>query len=365
MNNPFPKISILVPIYNVEKYLPQCIESILAQTLKEIEIILIDDGSKDHSAELCDHYAAQDHRIKIIHKPNSGYGASMNLGLKTAQGEYIGIIESDDFVEPEMFEKLYTLAKKHDLQVVKSNFFRYTSPTGDIQQNILPTKDTNVVFNPKVKSDIFYVCPSIWSAIYQRQFLNDFKIAFLESPGASYQDTSFNFKVWAMANRVWLTPDTFVHYRCDNENASVKAKDKVFCIANEWHHIEKFMDNYPREKQASYVLRSHIKLLNYNWNLNRLTKDKKAAFKKLYLQEYKSIYQNHILNKACLPHKEWLTFLKQLTPPYVFCFYFLSYKLLRLFIKTKFQNQTKKYYLFGCIKILERPIPYPNFWTGK
>ena len=119
-----PKVSIVVPIYNVEQYLVQCLDSILAQTLQDIEIILVDDGSKDASGTICDVYADKNSRVRVFHQPNGGYGKAVNLGFSLAQGEYLGIIESDDFIKPEMFERLYLAAVQHDADIVKSNFYR-------------------------------------------------------------------------------------------------------------------------------------------------------------------------------------------------------------------------------------------------
>ena len=106
------KVSIVVPIYNVEKYLRQCLNSIINQTLKDIEIICVNDGSTDLSTQIINEFAEKDNRIKIINKENSGYGASMNRGFDSATGEYLGIVESDDYADPCMFEKLYGIAKK-------------------------------------------------------------------------------------------------------------------------------------------------------------------------------------------------------------------------------------------------------------
>ena len=125
MNKKQPKVSVVVPCYNVEKYLPQCMDSIINQTLKDIEIICVNDGSTDSTLRILQKYAEKDKRIKIIDKANSGYGASMNKGFSEANGEYLGIVESDDWVEPDMFENLYNLAKSNDVDVVKSNFYFY------------------------------------------------------------------------------------------------------------------------------------------------------------------------------------------------------------------------------------------------
>ena len=124
-----PKISVLVPIYNVEKYLEECLESIISQTLQDIEVICINDGSTDGSLKIIKKYAKNDPRFVIINKKNSGYGDSMNRGLAKATGEYIGIVESDDWVEKDMFESLYSLAKENEAEVVKSNFYNYFTPS--------------------------------------------------------------------------------------------------------------------------------------------------------------------------------------------------------------------------------------------
>ena len=99
-----PKVSIIVPTYNVEQYLREAMDSIINQTLKDIEIICIDDGSTDNSGKILDEYASKDSRVKVIHKKNGGYGKAMNVGLDNATGEYVGIVEPDDYIEPDMYE---------------------------------------------------------------------------------------------------------------------------------------------------------------------------------------------------------------------------------------------------------------------
>ena len=116
------KVSIIVPTYNVEQYLVECMESIVNQTLQDIEIICVDDGSTDNSGKILDDYAQKDNRIKVIHKQNEGYGKAMNIGLDTATGEYIGIVEPDDYVALDMYESLYKIAKENDVDFVKADY---------------------------------------------------------------------------------------------------------------------------------------------------------------------------------------------------------------------------------------------------
>jgi glycosyltransferase involved in cell wall biosynthesis len=119
------KVSIIIPTYNVEQYLKECMDSVVNQTLKDIEIICVDDGSTDSSGKILDEYAQKDSRIKVIHKENGGYGKAMNLGIDNATGEYIGIVEPDDYVELDMYKSLYNAAKEHDVDLVKADFNRF------------------------------------------------------------------------------------------------------------------------------------------------------------------------------------------------------------------------------------------------
>ena len=112
--NEAPLISVIVPVYNVEKYLSKCIDSIIAQTYTNLEILLVDDGAKDSSGAICDEYAQRDSRIRVIHKENGGLSDARNRGIEEARGEYLGFIDSDDYIDPDMYEVLYETLTKHD-----------------------------------------------------------------------------------------------------------------------------------------------------------------------------------------------------------------------------------------------------------
>lgn len=265
-----PKVSILVPICNVEKYLAECLESVTSQTLAEIEIICLNDGSTDSSLDIIQEYAAKDHRIIVIDKPNSGYGDSMNLGLKTAKGEYIGIVESDDWVEPEMFEDLYRLAKHNDAEVARGNYYHYKNGKNTKFIAVDPAQ-VGYVVDPRQHQErhIFYEAPAIWSAIYRRDFLEKNNIEFLPTPGASYQDTGFNFKVWSSARRAVFTNNAYLHYRLDNESSSVNSLGKVYNVNKEYNEIERFL----RENNLLDELSGTMEVAKfgaYHWNILRL-----------------------------------------------------------------------------------------------
>ena len=146
-----PKVSIVVPVYNVEKYLRECLDSLLAQKLKDIEIIVVNDGSTDSSADIAAEYAARDSRVRLISKENEGYGKTMNRGFSEARGEYVGIVESDDFADPRMFKDMYKFAKKHDLDLVKANYYEH-SDAGDVFQEPFAGFAYKTVFDPRVRS---------------------------------------------------------------------------------------------------------------------------------------------------------------------------------------------------------------------
>ncbi|QPK94647.1 glycosyltransferase [Actinomyces sp. zg-332] len=290
------KVSILVPIFNVEKYLSECLDSLLNQTLKDIEIICINDGSTDSSKQILDEYAKKDSRIFIIDKANSGYGDSMNIGLKKATGEYIGVVESDDWVEPTMFEDMYALAKEHDVEVVKGNYFTYYTSAekkylSDQKIQLVLENETKTVINPLHNNHIFYQNPAIWAGLYNRKFLQENGIEFLPTPGASYQDTGFNFKVWACASRVFYTTNAYLHYRKDNEASSVNSVAKTFSIQEEYAEIERFLREKNKYEDLMHVYHK-VKFQGYFWNINRLTPALAEEFINAINIEYKKHLEN-------------------------------------------------------------------------
>jgi glycosyltransferase involved in cell wall biosynthesis len=294
------KVSILIPICNVEKYLRQCLDSVCAQTLKEIELICINDGSTDSSLAIIEEYRQRDPRIVIIDKPNSGYGDSMNQGLKTARGKYIGIVESDDWVEEPMFEDLYTLAEQHQAEVVKSNFYHYFSNGNkNIFFELLPPGQYDRVIDPAVEPQIFMRMPAIWAGIYRRDFLEDAGIKFLPTPGASYQDTSFNFKVWAMATRIYLTRQAYLHYRLDNESSSVNSRGKAFFVAEELHEMERFVAERNLGRRLNGIVQER-KVDIYFWNLSRLSGENAQDFATLMYQEFSEADDKELFDRSLL-----------------------------------------------------------------
>lgn len=290
VGNPF--VSVVVPVYNVERYLRQCINSIVHQTLKNIEIILVDDGSTDGCSAICDDYAEKDRRVKVIHQPNGGYGKACNAGFAKATGEYIGIIESDDYAELNMFEKLYGLAKAHNLDIVKAHFYHYRSQKNSHQKNDVWYVQKNAIIRPADNQQLFYQAQTVWSTIYQKTFISQNNIRFTETPGTSFRDISFTFKSCALAGRFMLAEDTLVHHRYDNEGFSVDSEN-VFRVCEEYAEIERFVDERGLAKKFLPII-ARIKFTTYMGNYKRLDKKNGLAF----LREFSREMRFHLAQKA-------------------------------------------------------------------
>ena len=295
------KVSVLVPIYNVEDFLGECLDSLVKQTLKEIEIVCINDGSTDGSLGIVEDYARDDKRIVIIDKKNSGYGDSMNQGLDKATGEYIGIVESDDFIDLDAFEKMYKLAKQYDLDVLKTNFYEYvTKKKRDVaKSNMFLPDEENVVLDMCEHRHVFYEQPSIWSAIYKREFLNDNDIRFLPSPGASYQDAGFNFKVWVSAKRAMMLNQACLHYRQDNPNSSVKSDGKVYAVKDEYDEVERWLKEKGLYDEYGNTLVG-MRFSSYIWNMRRLTRKTAKEFSKTIKKDLARLKKEGMLDNKKL-----------------------------------------------------------------
>ena len=302
-----PKVSIVVPVYNVEKYLNECLSSLKDQTLKDIEILVIDDGSTDSSLEIARKYEKAHFRFKVFTKPNAGYGHSMNMGFKNATGDYIGIVESDDIASVNMFQQLWELATKTNADVVRSNY--WTMKGGELT-NVINVTDLSGApyeksFNPADFTDILRGSPAIWTGLYKREFIADNGIDFLETPGASYQDTGFMLKALTLANRAAITRRAFLHYRIDNENSSVKSGAKVFCVCDEYKSFEELLAKHPTKIDAFKKIVPAKKWETYLWNYNRLDIALRDDFLKQMRKEFKVYEDEDRLDKNFFAVAEW------------------------------------------------------------
>lgn len=291
------KVSIIIPVYNVEKYLPRCLDSACAQTLQDIEIICINDGSTDNSGKILRDYAAKDARLKVISQKNGGYGKAVNAGLKAASGEYVAILESDDWADIEMYETLYNLAAAQNLDVIKADYYRYWS---DGRNKIVKigANNYNQVFQLSPQKYVGKIWGSIWSALYRRKFLLEHDIWINETAGASYQDTDFIFKTNICAQRIYLLEKAFLHYRQDNLQSSVKNLNKIFCLDAEYDELDRYLENHDLSQWQNLAMLRRCE--GVFWNMNRLAPEGRRT----YITQQKDYLLGLLANKnLALPQK--------------------------------------------------------------
>lgn len=218
-----PKVSIIVPCYNVEKYIDRCLHSLLNQTLNDIEIILIDDGSPDRIPEICDKYASQDKRVKVIHKENEGLGLARNSGIDIASGETIAFVDSDDYVDEDTYQKLYASMIKYDCDLVMSGRLNEIAPNKWVQE---PESDHVIYLDrngvedyilnmvaclPYEKKDRLHEM-SCWRALYRRDIIINNNIQFLSEREVVSEDVPFQISYFTKSHSMVLLPDCFYHY---------------------------------------------------------------------------------------------------------------------------------------------------------
>ena len=205
------EVSIIVPVYQVEKYISQCIESVLNQTFKDFELILIDDGSKDNSGIICDSYAAKDDRIAVIHTNNNGAATARNIGLQRASGRYIAFLDGDDYLAENMIERLYGEIENSEYDVVVSDFL-----------NILPDEKDNFSLQLKEKTvsgrevlehlkneKNYGVWTIVWNKIYKREVLKNIRFP----DGKYFEDEFFSDKLYLNSNKIHIIPDVLCYHR--------------------------------------------------------------------------------------------------------------------------------------------------------
>ena len=290
-----PLVSLLIPIYNVERYLRECLDSAVNQTLLNIEIICINDGSTDSSPAIIREYMSRDPRIRLIDKANSGYGDSMNRGLEAACGKYIGILESDDIMALDALEKLVEGAECYGADFAKANFDLYWSKPEERRElmELFKAQECNKPVHPSDSVDSFSLKPSIWSAVYKRDFLNRNDIRFLPTPGAAFQDASFTFKVFALADKAVYLHDSVLSYRQDNEGSSVNSPNKVHCVNDEYAEIHRWIvEDYARDHGSADVAKllrfeNVIKYDSYMWSYIRLSPKFYAEFLERMAEEFR------------------------------------------------------------------------------
>lgn len=216
-----PKISVIIPCYNVEKYLERCMKSVVNQTLKDIEIILVDDGSPDRVPQLCDRWALIDNRIKVVHKANGGLGNARNSGLDIASGEYVSFVDSDDFIDIEMLENLYLATENGLNDIIRCGCYRQLQNGSFAKENLFDDlyKENNIyealyeLIGAKVgHSDTDHRQSSVWCGIYKLSLINDNNIRFRSEKEFLCEDAIFHTELFKYVKSLKYVPKAYYYY---------------------------------------------------------------------------------------------------------------------------------------------------------
>lgn len=257
----FPKVSVVMPVYNSSKHLREALYSVCSQTLKELDIVCVDNGSKDSSLDILREFAAFDKRVRILKAPRKGAGTCRNFGIAHARGKYVGFLDSDDFIDFDYFEKLYSKAEETGddvvmtARVVESDVFGRTK-----KPKAMGHKGRDEIKSARERGDIILTTGVVWNKIYRRQFLLDNKIRFSESPCAG-EDKLFDFGVLLAANKISVVKDACYHYRQSGDTSeSFRNKGREsFAIIDFYRDIKALIDSWPMGERTRNVWRSIAK----------------------------------------------------------------------------------------------------------
>ena len=234
------KISIIVPIYNIEKYLPRCLDSILAQTYKNLEVILVDDGSIDNSGVIADKYARKDQRIKVIHQVNQGVSVARNTGIDLATGDYIGFVDGDDYIEPDMYEILMRIIDEQQVDIAHCGYqMVYPSKTEyyyNTKEKIKMNREEGVLELLKGRK----VEPGLWNKLYNAKLFEQVR---LPAGIAETEDLLCNFELFSFAKNSYFYDIAKYHYMLRSGSATnevlseKKRRDRYYVVSSIMHRV--------------------------------------------------------------------------------------------------------------------------------
>lgn len=294
------KVSVIVPVYNVEKFIDKCLNSLVNQTLKEIEIIVVNDGSSDNSQKIIDEYVKKyPNKIKSFIKENGGQGSARNMGMEKAVGEYISFVDSDDWLDLNTLEKMYNLAKKDKSDIVICDMVDHYS-------------NYTIYHNCTKYNSVFEVTPSACNKIFRKELIKDFR--FLSK--LWYEDFDFTTKILFNTNKISNISEGFYHCNCGHEstmnnNNSKKNLDMIIVIEDIIDYLKK-NDKYDKNI-VSYLIFNHILITTINRVAIQKSIDKKDVIKQLikYSKDNISDYRRQTFYKNISRNRKiiaWLNY---------------------------------------------------------
>ncbi len=258
------KISVIMPCLNVADYIAECLESVRNQIFTNLEILVVDAGSTDGTLAIVENMAMQDSRIRLLSSPKKSYGYQMNLAIVAATGDYIGVVETDDAIAPDMYEVLYRAIASTDAEFVKAKADPFVEWNGEIISlyEIVPCQELEhqdkVIVCPREYPYLFHSDNFLWNGLYRTDYLRQFR--FRETPGAAFQDIGFLFQLISNARQGIYLNKVVYHYRQDNFGASSYNHKSMFFIRDEYGHIEPLLKDLPANWTHVYYqkMASHL-----------------------------------------------------------------------------------------------------------
>lgn len=322
------KLSIIIPVYNVEKYIDKCINSLINQTMKELEFIFVNDGTPDSSVSIIKKYQKQDKRIKLLEKVNGGQASARNLGLKHAKGEYIAFLDSDDYVKENMYETLYNRAKKDDLDIVICNYFlAYPNKIEEAKNNITTKKEK--IISPK---EYITLSPSPTNKIIKREYLINQNFEFPE--GIIYEDLAA-IPLLGLNNPKVVYLNEYLYYYVQSDSSTMRNKEYKPKYEDIFKAIKYLYDNMidkTYNNELEYLLTYHYLYLG---SLN-FYKYKKYKNIELIANDMKKYFPNWHKNKLVQSKFDKKKIL------YMKLFYHKKYFLINLYRRITNKNEQTK-----------------------
>ncbi|HBW13320.1 MAG TPA: hypothetical protein DEF30_05830 [Proteiniclasticum sp.] len=286
-------ISIIVPVYNTKKYLKKCVESIKAQTHKNLEIILVDDGSTDGSGNLCDALQKEDPRINVFHTENKGQAAARNLGIKASKGTYLGFVDSDDYIKEDMYEIMLKEAEKHQAEITQTGYI-LVNESGETIREVTQEFELLQDFNDKVEH--YLLTKSIAASVCEKLFHHSLKNDLLMEEGYYYEDGMVILKLLKYAKRILLLPEASYFYVQSSTSTLRGPYKKKHIISNlyEPRYYSNFLqENAPELLYMANKLYCSRSMQGYRYlqNLPELTKSERNAFEKDFLKIFSENYE--------------------------------------------------------------------------
>lgn len=244
------KISVIVPVYNVEKYIDKCLNSLVNQTYKNLEIIVVNDGTKDNSQDIIDDYKNKYENIKSFIKPNGGISDARNYGIKRATGQYIAFVDSDDYIESTMYEKLYNGIKDADISVCDTYIVKNSEKT-----IINPGLNKKLQTKKELKKYMLNLYPTLWNKLYKKELFNDIEF----KRGIWFEDVELLYRLHPKIRKINYINEPLYYYVQREGSITSKVNDKIYNYIDNWNSIIKYykdnnlFDFYKKELEYCYV----------------------------------------------------------------------------------------------------------------